>query len=160
MPMMQKLNELWQRSELDSLQSLWFRTPKPEEELYDLQQDPYELVNLAGKEELQDTLLLLRNVMNEWITSTKDLGQFPEEELLAGWLENGNAPKLPPLELEDKAGKIILISRQKDATIIWKQARDTTWQFYADPFSNDQSFQAKAVRIGFEDSEVLDYEVD
>ncbi|MBT8184001.1 MAG: sulfatase [Eudoraea sp.] len=160
MPMMQKLNELWEKQELDSLQALWFRTPKPEEELYDLQEDPYEFVNLAGREEFQDTLLLLRNVLNEWIKNTNDLGQYPEEELLAKWLPNGEAQRLPPLELEDKAGEIHLISRQKDATIIWKQAQDSTWQFYTDPLANDKSFLAKAVRIGFEDSEILEVEVE
>lgn len=160
MPMMQQLNQLWENEELDSIQSLWFRTPKPEEELYDLEADPFEFVNLAGKEELQDTLLLLRNVLNEWITTTNDLGRHPEDELLSNWLPEGKPQRLPSLELEDKEGKIRLFCRQKDATIVWKQPQDSTWLFFDAPISNKKSFSAKAVRIGFEDSELLEYTVD
>lgn len=160
MPMMQKLNQLWANNELDSLASLWFRTPKPEEELYDLEEDPYEFENLAGQEEYQDTLLLLRNVLNEWIKNTNDLGQYPENELIANWIPDGKLKKLPALELEDKEGKIRLISKNADATIVWKQAQDSTWLFYDTPISGKTSFLAKAVRIGFEDSEILEYAVE
>jgi len=160
MPMMQQLNELWEKNELDSLQSLWFRTPKPEEELYDLEADPFEYVNLAGKEEFKDTLDLLRNVLKDWIKNTNDLGQYPEKELMAKWLPDGKPQQLPALEMEDKEGKIRLFSKQSDATIIWKQPKDSIWQFFNDPLPNDKSFMAKAVRIGFEDSEVLEVEVE
>ncbi|MCW5515641.1 sulfatase [Muriicola sp. Z0-33] len=160
MPMMQQLNQLWENEELDSIQSLWFRTPKPEEELYDLEADPFEFVNLVGKEELQDTLLLLRNVLNEWITNTNDLGRHPENELLSNWLPEGKPQRLPSLELEDKEGKINLFCKQSDATIVWKQPQDSTWLIFDAPISNQKSFSAKAVRIGFKDSELLEYTVD
>lgn len=160
MPMMQKLNELWDKKELDSLQSQWFRTPKPEEELYDLEADPNEFINLAEREEFQDTLLHLRNVLKEWIKTTNDLGLYPENELLAKWLPDGEPQHLPDLELEDKGGKINLFNSQTDATIIWKQQQDSTWHFFKDPLPNNISFIAKAVRIGYEDSEILEYEVE
>ena len=157
MPMMQKMMELWETDQLDSLQALWFRTPKPEEELYDLRQDPQEFTNLAARPEYQDTLMLFRNALDQWIKNTNDLGQFPEQELINDWFPDGVRPQLPALELEDKEGKVSLFSSRKDATIIWRQPQDSTWMFYAEPLPNDKSFLAKSVRIGFKDSDILEY---
>ncbi|NNE76843.1 MAG: sulfatase, partial [Pricia sp.] len=56
MPMMQELRTLHKAGKLNEKQALWLNPTKPEEELYDLQEDPYELENLASKPELQDTL--------------------------------------------------------------------------------------------------------
>ena len=155
--MMQDLNALWAKDSLDSVQSLWFRTPKPEEELYDLQMDPYELENLANTPELQDTLVHLRQVLNNWIDSTNDLGQYPEKELIAKWLPEGQQPQLPPLELEEKDQGVLLRSAQPDATIVWKQPVDSVWQIYTNPLPVNTSFQAKAERIGYSDSDILEY---
>ncbi len=156
MPMMQNLNELWKKGELDSVQALWFRTPKPEEELYDLQADPYEFVNLAGRPELQDTLAHLRMVLKDWIRETKDLGQYPEKELIAQWLIEGQQPRLLPPEATEKGSEFILSTNLPDATLIWKTPQDSTWLLYDAPIPSTQPFQAKSVRIGYRDSEVLE----
>lgn len=157
MPLMQELRAMWEEDSLDSVQSLWFKTPKPEEELYDLQSDPYEFENLADMPELQDTLVHLRQVLNNWIDSTNDLGQYPEKELIAKWLPEGQQPQLPPLELEEKDQGVLLRSTQPDATIVWKQPMDSVWQIYTNPLPVNTSFQAKAERIGYSDSDILEY---
>ena len=82
MPMMKHLNKLWDANELEDNASLWFKTPKPNEELYNLENDPYELKNLVSKVELQDTLAFLRKRLDRWIIETEDLGEFPEIELI------------------------------------------------------------------------------
>ncbi|MEM7380250.1 MAG: sulfatase, partial [Bacteroidota bacterium] len=108
MPMMQELMALNSSGNLDSVQSLWFRTPKPEEELYDLQNDPYEFNNLAGVAQYQDTLLHLRQVMNSWISETNDMGRYQEQELISRWLPGGNPPKLSEVTLLEKGDSITL----------------------------------------------------
>ncbi|WP_339709215.1 sulfatase [uncultured Kriegella sp.] len=160
MPMMQKMNKMWKNGELDATQSLWFRTPKPEEELYDLQNDPYELENLADRAELRDTLKHLRGILKDWIIDTHDLGVYPEKELLAKWLPKGKQLKLAPLEMEKKVSGVALYSHRPDATILYKQPQDSVWQFYREPLPGDTSFVAKAERIGFEDSDLLKYTLD
>ncbi len=159
MPMMQKMDAMYVKGELDSVRSLWFRTPKPEEELYDLENDPYELVNLANRSELQDTLVHLRTVLKDWIKETNDLGQYPEKELMAKWLTNGKQPQLPPLELEEKDDKIRLISAKNDATVLWKQPQDSLWRIYSEPLPIGISYMAKTERIGYLDSEILEFGV-
>lgn len=160
MPMMRSLRTLWESGNLDSLQSLWFRTPRPEEELYDLQDDPYELHNLAGMEEHQDTLLQLRQVLDTWIRESGDLGQYPEKELIDHWLQGTLQPQLPPIEATEKKGYFLLRSSVTDATLLWKAPEDTHWQMYDRPIPNSRSFRAKAVRIGYEDSSILEYQAD
>ena len=160
MPMMKKMKAMWKNGELDSVQSLWFRTPKPEEELYDLKNDPYELKNLAHRPELKDTLEHLRGILKDWILHTHDLGEYPEKELLAKWLPKGKPSKLTPLEMEKKVNGVALHSHRPDATILYKQPQDSVWQFYTGPLPKDTSFVAKAERIGFEDSDLLKYTVD
>ncbi|WP_299537441.1 sulfatase [Ulvibacterium sp.] len=157
MPLMQELNTLYAEGKLNEAQSLWLRAPKPEEELYDLQNDPYELNNLADNPELQDTLNHLRNVLEDWMKKTNDLGKYPEKELISQWLPNGEQLSLPPLQMEDHGDSIRLITKKTDATIVWKQSQDSIWNIYTVPLPKNFSFEAKAERIGYKDSEILTY---
>ena len=59
---------------------MWQR--KPAEELYDLQQDPQELNNLADADEYQDIKQDLHNQLNEWMVEKKDIGLLYETEML------------------------------------------------------------------------------
>jgi len=145
---------------LSEKQSLWLHPTKPEEELYDLQNDPYELNNLAGIPELQDTLTHLRKVLKDWMKETNDLGEYLEKDLMEKWLINGEQPQLQPIYLAKKKEKITLTSQRADATIIWKREQDSIWNIYSEALSSTTSFQAKAVRIGYGDSEVLEYNLE
>jgi len=155
MAMMQLLNRLWEAGELDEYASAWFKTPKPEEELYDLGQDPYELNNLADQAALQDTLIFLRNRLDEWIVETGDLGAYPEKELIEKWLPEGKPKTLAALNSEVKDNKIELSHSDPRVSIVWKQAQDSVWSVYTTPLAKSKSIQAKAVRIGYIDSPIL-----
>ncbi|GAF84182.1 unnamed protein product [marine sediment metagenome] len=52
---------------------------RPEEELYDLQSDPYEINNLAEDPKHQETLEKLRGILDKWIEETGDQGGIPED---------------------------------------------------------------------------------
>jgi hypothetical protein len=93
--------------------------------------------------------------LNNWIKETNDLGQYLEDELIVKWIPNGEQPQLPPLEMQEKEEGIALYSKQPDATIVWKQPQDTIWTIYDKPLPIDASFEAKAERIGYMDSELL-----
>jgi arylsulfatase A-like enzyme len=158
MPMMRTLRKSRESGQLDSVQGLWFRTPKPEEELYDLEKDPYELSNLAEQLQFRDTLMQLRQELDTWITDSRDLGRYPEKELIAHWLNDGKQPRLPPLEAMEKNRHFLLRSQVPDATLLWKEAGTSSWEFYQEPLPDTLSFQAKAVRLGYKDSPLLEYE--
>ena len=154
MPMMRNLMQLYQEGQLEESVARWFKTPKPAEELYDIEKDPYELNNLAGDRAYRDTLEFFRKVVDDWIIETKDLGEIDERELMESWLNDGQQPVLEPLIVELKGDGLHFMHAVEDATIIWKHPEETAWRIYTQPLSNKEPIEAKAVRIGFEDSPI------
>jgi uncharacterized sulfatase len=65
----------------ESQQSMWHPRRAPEE-LYDLENDPFEVVNLATNEAYKDILLEMRNAMVNWMIKTHDTGLVPEGYLV------------------------------------------------------------------------------
>lgn len=57
---------------------------KPDEELFDLKKDPYELNNLANDPNYQEQLLEMRAAHARWSDNTKDSGLIPET-ILRSW---------------------------------------------------------------------------
>jgi len=51
---------------------------RPAEELYDMENDPYQLVNLATKPEFKEKIIELRNALNVWRKETGDLEDNPQ----------------------------------------------------------------------------------
>ena len=62
-------------------QSIFWRVPKPPEELYDLQSDRDEVRNLASLSEHKETLERLRSAQREHLVSIRDVCFLPEAEL-------------------------------------------------------------------------------
>ncbi|MEO9890929.1 sulfatase [Aurantibacter sp.] len=160
MPMMRELRRMFKEGTLNKQQAFWLNSSKPAEELYDLKSDPYELHNLALLPELKDTLVLFRNVLDKWIIDSHDLGEYPEKQLIDKWLPKGKQPVLKHLQIEKTSEGIAIIPPKKDATIVWKQPNDSIWKVYDNPLSKDIPFVAKAERIGYTDSDVLEYSVE
>src|SRR5690606_21132472 len=76
-------------------QSLIMAESKPREELYDLEQDPWEFKNLAGDPQAREILETLRSRLDEWVVESGDLGRVPESEAMydsdmKAYLRNGN----------------------------------------------------------------------
>ena len=63
---------------LDDVQALLFREERPEEELYDLNADPYEIRNLAADPAHAETLKAMRDRLDTWMEETGDQGREPE----------------------------------------------------------------------------------
>ena len=59
----------------------WFREPKLKEELYDLENDPFELNNLSDNADHKAELDKLSNVLDDWLEDIDDLGRIPEKKL-------------------------------------------------------------------------------
>lgn len=72
------LRALHAEGKLNELNDRFFATPRPTEELYDLQKDPHETVNLSASPKHAKTVRKLRQAMYEWMESSRDLGLIPE----------------------------------------------------------------------------------
>ncbi len=64
----------------DEQMKLW--NPKPVFELYDLQDDPEELTNLAGQPEHAGVQRTMHDTLQAWMVEIRDLGLLPEAEYM------------------------------------------------------------------------------
>lgn len=75
----------WERESkkgtLNIIQSAFWRT-KPVEELYDIKNDPNNVNNLAHDPEYSEDLYRLQSVLQNHLIETKDVGIFPEAEMI------------------------------------------------------------------------------
>lgn len=88
-PSMQSWEAAWKAGECNDIQSI-FWNKKPVEELYDTENDPWEVHNLAANPEYEDVLRRMRKAQRDWMLKIKDTGFIPEAEL--GNRTKGTAP--------------------------------------------------------------------
>jgi hypothetical protein len=80
---MQVLNK---EGKLTPEQAQFMAPTRPKEELYDLQNDPHEVHNLAEDRKLRGVLRAHGRQLDKWITSTQDRGEQPEDpQVVAYW---------------------------------------------------------------------------
>jgi len=80
-PVLVRMRELYDAGELDGHPAeRLYTVPRPAEELYDREADPWELTNLADDPKFADTLADLRTTLETWIAETGDQGQTPEPD--------------------------------------------------------------------------------
>jgi uncharacterized sulfatase len=77
--------ELFKAGKLNEAQAKFWQ-PKPIEELFDLETDPSEVINLAERPEHAERVVTMRNATQNWMMTTLDWGLLPEAEMhrLAG----------------------------------------------------------------------------
>jgi arylsulfatase A-like enzyme len=73
-------HQLFKEGKLDAIQAAFWQ-PKPAEELYDLEADPHETVNLATSPDHQVQLQTFRDALLKHMRDTRDTGLLPEAEL-------------------------------------------------------------------------------
>lgn len=73
------MRQLQAEGKLNAAQLKFMATSRPAEELYDLQNDPFELKNLAESPEHRETLARLRAALDRWIEQANDSGRIPED---------------------------------------------------------------------------------
>lgn len=76
--LMKTMKILHANGELNELQDRIFNPVRPREELYDLNLDPYETVNLAGDTKHKKKLQAMRTQLYDHMDNIRDLGLIPE----------------------------------------------------------------------------------
>ncbi len=79
-PSVRSWEEAFKKGECNETQSR-FWNKKPAEELYDTENDPWEINNLAGNPEYADVLVRMRKAGLSWSRKIKDTGFIPEAGL-------------------------------------------------------------------------------
>ncbi len=87
-PVIDLMRKLHFQEKLKPAQEKLLAPDRPEEELYHIPSDPYEIHNLADsdKAEHRAALRRLRSVLDAWMVETNDQGRFPEDpKVLKHW---------------------------------------------------------------------------
>ncbi|UCH64013.1 MAG: sulfatase-like hydrolase/transferase, partial [Fidelibacterota bacterium] len=168
MPTMREMRRLNAEGRLQGSEQNYFMPSKPVEELYDTASDPHEIHNLAGDPRYQDELQRLRLVLLEWMKTVGDVGLIPEadfDELKrpGGKYETTAEPGFSPVKKFFSSTATVSLSCPTDGASIAYQVdlkdEKTGWQLYSEPITlkSGQVLSAKACRLGFSDSEVVQY---
>ncbi|MDE2644857.1 MAG: sulfatase-like hydrolase/transferase [Bacteroidota bacterium] len=100
MATMQELLRLRDAGELDKFQSQWFRSSKPEEELFDTEADPHELFNLAEDPAYAEQLVRMRIELDHWMSDTSDPGTMDEMDFVASQWPGHIQPQSSAVSIE------------------------------------------------------------
>jgi N-sulfoglucosamine sulfohydrolase len=155
-----KLIELNRQKKLKGDAAYMFMETKPREELYDLENDPYEVHNLADDPKYAKDLSKYRKALANWQLEIGDKGFIPEHDLIEMfWPEMIQPVTKNVLFIQQKRGLLKLDCKTEGASIgyqIDKNIGTRNWQLYYEPIkvNRNQKIVARAIRIGFRASEI------
>ena len=90
-PLIRVMYDLHQKQQLTPPQQALMASRLPKEELYDIENDPYEITNLVDSPDPdhQRVLSELRAELNRWMEETKDQGVQPESpSVIDYWVQD------------------------------------------------------------------------
>jgi uncharacterized sulfatase len=90
-PVLTVMQVLHKQGKLTPEQAQFMAPTRPKEELYDLQNDPHELHNLADDRKLRGVLREHSRKLDAWIKTTRDQGEQPEDPKVVAYWQNDMA---------------------------------------------------------------------
>ena len=155
LPSMQELLRMRDAGELDKNQALWFRKSKSEEELFDTENDPHELNNIASDPKYNEILVSMREECANCMDKIDDKGVINERDLIELFYHNRKAkqtgsPQIKISENDVSIAKIMDGSRIGYRYLSEKEP-NMGWIHYKNPIelrSND-TLEIIAHRIGY-----------
>ena len=146
----------WQAGKATPEQASWFQ-PTPEHQLYDLQNDPHEVINLAGRPEYRQVQRRLARALARRLREIGDTSDTPEPEMRRRLLtENGEVPVTPSPRIRLQRGRYRITA--SDNASIGYRVDEGPWQLYRGPLelkSAGATLEARAVRYGLAASPVV-----
>jgi len=74
------MRKLHAEGKLDAIQARFWSNKRPAEELYNIDNDPHEIHNLATEPAYLVELQRYRDILENWIKETDDKGQYVEDK--------------------------------------------------------------------------------
>ena len=142
---------------LDAVQMRWFQAKGSAEELYDVQNDPYQLRDLSKDPQYASMLDQFRKVFKVWQQNVPDLGSVNEKKMIADMWNGKPSPPVTKDPLIFVSGQQVGIAVETPgASIAYRiTGQDgvtaARWEVYKGPFAikQGQHVEAKAQRIGY-----------
>lgn len=114
------MKKLYNENKLNPVQARFVSDIRPEHELYNLKDDPFEINNLANDPAYSMEMEKLSVILQAWIKKTGDKGQFPEDEkglkfMYGIWGDYTVNPEYDSLKLKDKnyGGSLFKLKSEK-----------------------------------------------
>jgi arylsulfatase A-like enzyme len=165
MPMMKRMIELLQHDSLNAVQKLWFKAPRPSEEFYDVDKDPYEINNLINDPALSDEIGRLRKAYTGWDKKYNALWKLTEAESRELFWPGGIQPIVSEPKIIRTSKGLILESKTRGASFAYQiNAQGFTkshWLLYSAPISVKPGDRVSiiGVRAGYKNSNAVDFNV-
>jgi hypothetical protein len=113
----QSWEDAFKAGRTNEIQSKFF-LPKSVEELYDTENDPWEINNLSGDPAYKDVLVRMRGVLTGWMEEIRDVGLIPETDydIYSGgksmyeYMHNSACP----FDILLKASELAILGSKKD----------------------------------------------
>ena len=137
-----------------------FMKTKPNEEFYDLLNDPYEVNNIIDDTKQADRINDFRVALENWQREINDQGFIAENKLVESFWPNMIQPVTKNVEFKNIGdGLYELTSITNGASIgyqIDEKIGTSSWNLYNKPIriGNNQKIVARAIRIGYKASEI------
>lgn len=159
-PLMREILRYKEQGKLNAVQQQWFKAPRPAEEFYVIEDDPYELRNVASDSRYAKEVIRMRKVMDQWIDETNDLGRIPEPQLLKIMWNGGDAPPVTSDPVITSDNGLVNIHCDTEGASIGYQVLNAGesptdhWMVYTGPFkAAGDRVAAVAQRIGYTQSQ-------
>jgi N-sulfoglucosamine sulfohydrolase len=153
--MMQTLWQMLEDDQLNSDQRRWFEPPG-EEQLYDIQADPFELNNLAESSAHRPTLNRMRAALAEWQQNNRDWSEQSEAVMVAAFWPEGEQPITASPSFSRHEAQLTIQSETVGASLGYRR-NGGDWQLYNGPITviPSDKIEARAVRYGWKESELV-----
>lgn len=128
---------------------------KPLEELYDLENDPHEIHNLAANPLYFPIRERLAGALAAWQARHTDLGFMPETELIKHlWGPDGLQPQTAAPKIQITEDSFEISCQSLGASIAYRINEESRWRLYwgSVPRSGIQQIETKAIRLGWKES--------
>lgn len=163
-PMMRNMLELLAKDSLNEAQKRWFEAPRPEEEFFDVQNDPYELNNLINDPAYKKDIARLKKEYNHWVSVYNRHWMQPEQENISEFMPGGKQLHAEKPVVKVTNNSVTFLCPTPGVSFAYqingKAYGDATkWYLYNKPIPAQKSknITVKAVRIGYTDSESLQF---
>jgi len=153
--MVRAMRALYEAGELNAVQRQWYEPPG-EERLFDLERDPYEIADVSADPRYRDVLLRMRGAMDAWLADVGD-GSDEDEAAMVARFEPGGERQVTPAPGISLRGGVLAITPASPGHSLEYRVDGGAWQLYTHPLQidNNSNIDARAVRYGWEESDVV-----
>ena len=165
MPMMRRMIDLLNKDSLNEVQKLWFKAPRPNEEFYDIDKDPYEVNNLINNPTYKADIDRLRKEFDRWDTQYNALWKLSELECREKFWPNGIQPTVSKPTITTTAKGLVFQLETNGASFAYQingqGYAKNHWCLYTQPIKLKigDIVTVVADRAGYKNSEMIEYKV-